>query len=86
MVSRKRPTAVHTLREVHVTPPRPLAVAPGGVGTRLIDHRLPFQSSTFPAPPLAPTAMQNVRDGQDTLLRRAHAAPGAEGCVEGGPG
>jgi hypothetical protein len=39
------PTAVHTVEDEHDTPPRPLAVAPDGLGVDWITHSVPFQRS-----------------------------------------
>jgi hypothetical protein len=70
------PTAVQAVRDTQDTALRLVLFVPGGLGAGWIAHFAPFQamaSGTSPSgiceSPTNPTAVQAVRDTQDTPLR-----------------
>ncbi len=73
------PTAMHSLADGQDTLENEADVRFGGLGVGWITHLVPFHRSAtvLPRPPRCaepPTAMQTLRDGQDTLDRNVDFA------------
>jgi len=69
--------------DVQESAPSLAAVAPAGLGTAWIAQLVPFQRSTNGRrpPPVVPTAMQRLLDGQDTPASSLSDPPPGSGIA-----
>jgi hypothetical protein len=74
-LSKAPPAAMHDPGDVHETPPRPLAAAPGGLGVGVMRHLVPSHRSARVPEAVLPTAVHALGEVHETAFRNAPALP-----------